>query len=415
MKRTENAILPVNKTIVYYSPCENDDILVRTGTIADNSCFFHSLLHAYSRDYVSRDKKGRTELVTRLRKTLENTITAKQWEDISSSMVVKIPFQEVVQKLISDLYRYVLQNKKGKTRHGRTIIRKVVKTENDSKTYSIIFEMVSQKELEKIIGSVYNNSGDLPLSKVKDIILQEVKKYYKTLIENMGQKYKNNKQLKFCLEKLITMMFIILDEADEYARNEYVTSIKDTNGSIDNQTLEMMSNHLNRDIYILDSDTGLPLDNHSKEYIKKRKSIILLWLEKQHYEVVGKLVSEHTVQRQFSSKDPLITKLKTLICDPNAVFDKYPEIAPYLTKETRKKYKNTRKDSEEQRSRESKEKERSEQYESDEHYEPSSSIEKSESGSDDESDYSESEEEYEPKPKHKTYKYRKSKRKRRVK
>ena len=44
-------ILPVDKTVVFWSPIEGDDVLIRTGTIPDGSCFFHSLLHAYSKEY----------------------------------------------------------------------------------------------------------------------------------------------------------------------------------------------------------------------------------------------------------------------------------------------------------------------------------------------------------------------------
>ena len=32
-------LLPVNKTVVFYSPVEGKDVLVRTGTIAEGSCF----------------------------------------------------------------------------------------------------------------------------------------------------------------------------------------------------------------------------------------------------------------------------------------------------------------------------------------------------------------------------------------
>ena len=60
-------LLPVNKTVVFYSPIEGNDVLVRTGTIAEGSCFFHSLLHAYSKEYISMDIKVRMKFVKKLR------------------------------------------------------------------------------------------------------------------------------------------------------------------------------------------------------------------------------------------------------------------------------------------------------------------------------------------------------------
>ena len=60
-------ILPVNKTVVFYSPIEGKDVLVRTGTVTEGSCFFHALLHAYSKNYVSMNNGGRVKFVKKLR------------------------------------------------------------------------------------------------------------------------------------------------------------------------------------------------------------------------------------------------------------------------------------------------------------------------------------------------------------
>jgi len=40
-KMTKLKILPVNKTVVFNSPIEGDDVLVRTGTVSEGSSFFH--------------------------------------------------------------------------------------------------------------------------------------------------------------------------------------------------------------------------------------------------------------------------------------------------------------------------------------------------------------------------------------
>ena len=67
-------ILPVNKTVVFYSPIEGNDVLVRTGTIGEGSCFFHALLHSYSKDYTMMDKKDRMKMVLKLRGGLAGKI-----------------------------------------------------------------------------------------------------------------------------------------------------------------------------------------------------------------------------------------------------------------------------------------------------------------------------------------------------
>ena len=89
-------MLPVNKSVVFNSPLEGDDVLVRTGTIAEGSCFLHSLLHAYSKEYISLNIKGRMEFVRRFRASLASKIDREDWEKMGGGIIAKVPFQENV-------------------------------------------------------------------------------------------------------------------------------------------------------------------------------------------------------------------------------------------------------------------------------------------------------------------------------
>ena len=60
-------ILPVNKTVVFYSPMEGRDILVRTGVISsDKNCLLHAVLHGYSKEYTAMNEKDRGIFVKKL-------------------------------------------------------------------------------------------------------------------------------------------------------------------------------------------------------------------------------------------------------------------------------------------------------------------------------------------------------------
>lgn len=86
--------LPVNKTVVFNSPLEgDDDTLVRTGTIGEGSCFFHSVLYGCSKDYASQDRQNRMKIVERLRASIAGNITKESWEDMSGGLIAKIPYQ----------------------------------------------------------------------------------------------------------------------------------------------------------------------------------------------------------------------------------------------------------------------------------------------------------------------------------
>ena len=72
-------ILPVNKTVVFYSPLEGKDVLVRTGTISEGSCFFHAILHSYSNNYVTMNIEGRMKFVKRLRQSISQKVDKLNW------------------------------------------------------------------------------------------------------------------------------------------------------------------------------------------------------------------------------------------------------------------------------------------------------------------------------------------------
>ena len=48
-----------DKTVVFSSPIEGDDVLVRTGVISGALNFIHSVLTAYSKEYSNMPKKER--------------------------------------------------------------------------------------------------------------------------------------------------------------------------------------------------------------------------------------------------------------------------------------------------------------------------------------------------------------------
>ena len=114
-------LIPVNKTVVFYSPIEGKDVLVRTGIIDDENSFLHSIVHAYSKEYISMNDDGKKEFVNTLRESLSKDLDKKKWETISGNMIVKIPFQENVSNMLDGIY-YFLKYGKTRTKNIRNII-----------------------------------------------------------------------------------------------------------------------------------------------------------------------------------------------------------------------------------------------------------------------------------------------------
>ncbi len=125
------------------------------------------------------------------------------------------------------------------------------------------------------------------------------------------------------------------NEKDKYKRTYYNSisngQLKDLSSdpliadivSIDNMKKELLSNNsvsyiyhemisdiLNKDIFILDAKTEdvYVIDSNIDQYYKNRKSIVLLWI-KGHYEIVG-ISKNGIIDTYFSSNNSFINTIK---------------------------------------------------------------------------------------------------------
>lgn len=344
-------ILPVNKTVVFYSPVEGKDVLVRTGTIGDGSCFFHALLHAYSKDYVSMNGNGREKFVKKLRSSIAQKIDKERWEGLSNGLIAKIPFQENVNTLLSDFYRFISRGKSGRTKSVRKVIRNVIKDEkHDTEAYKLVTEMVKLDEgFEKIIlPSAYEKCNDDLVSSCKKTVVKYAVKYYTKEFEKLeGQLEKE--RVDFYISKLENLVSSIVEEADSSAYTEYIESLHDASMDVDSYTIGLIGEKFNRDIYFIDSKTRMPYRIGGKETYQKRKSIVVMWTGGCHYEIVGKLLPGNRIQREFDHRDPLIKRIYTYLCYPEKIPQEYPALTSYLPKEVRQKLNIDVSDSEEER------------------------------------------------------------------
>lgn len=328
-------MLPVNKTFVFYSPIEGEDVLVRTGTIGEGSCFFHSLLHAYSKDYVAMDKKGRMKFVHRLRASMAGKINKENWQDIEGGLIAKIPFQENVNDILLNFYRFMTGDKRAKGKSTRQVITDLI-GDDDRKieVYKVLTELIPFEEgfEQNILPNAYGDSEDEKIDSCKEKIVKQTLSYLNTL-----DTFKNvsKPQTVYIIQSVKDFINIVVTEAENTAYNEYITGLQNISEDVDSYTIGLISDRFNRDIYFIDSTTRMPYRTADTHNLKSRKSIIVMWTGGVHYEIVGRLLPGNRVQREFSPDDPLIRKLYTFVCLPESVPEKYPDLTPYLPKEYR--------------------------------------------------------------------------------
>jgi len=330
---TKLKMLPYSKTTVFYTPIEEEDeVIVRTGTIADGSCFVHAILNACSKEYVAMDKADRTKFVKGIRASLAGKTDMEEWEKIGVGLVAKIGFQENMNNIWSGLYAYLEKDVKSKNHSVRNVIKQLIESNKELNLYKIVADLLPLKVVSKdIIPSVYNNSEDASIDEHVKEINNKIISYTKKIPE-LSEIPKNKlEHIVKAVEKLSTT---ISHEAKHSAYKKYIHGLKKVSEEVDQQTIELYSEHFNCDIYFIDGRTRMPYQNAStKLNLKKRKSIIIMWVGGVHYEIVGRLLPGNKIQREFVHEDPTIQKLYTFLCYPNKISEKYPNLIPYLPKE----------------------------------------------------------------------------------
>ena len=362
--------LPVNKTVVFYSPIEGKDVLVRTGTITGGLSFFHSLLHAYSKDYISMNTTDRIKFAKKLRISIMSKLDKERWEKNSNGLIAKIPFQENVNTLLSDFYRFISRGKTGRTKNVREVIRKVIKNEKiDIEAYKLITEMIKLDDFENhILPSAYEKCSKSFLNKCKKTIISYGVEYYTKEFDKLKDQL-DDSNIKFYIRKLEKLLHEIVEQADKSAYSDYSQNMYNSSMEVDSSTIKLISEKFNRGVYFLDSRTRMPyMVDNSNENIKKRKFIIVMCTGECHYEVVGRLLPGNNIQREFNYNDSLIKRIHTYLYKPRKIPDEYPNLIPYLPKNLRNKLGFEISDSEEHRSSPSdSEKHRSSPSDSEEH------------------------------------------------
>jgi hypothetical protein len=325
------SILPVDKTVVFFTPLEGNDTIVRTGTIGEGSCAYHSILHGCDSKYVSLDISQRMKYVKEFRASLSDSITRGYWESLG--LVAKLPYQENVSRLLTEFYKFTKDNA---VRDKALVdILKKMNIKN-IEVYRIMVEIVSCDRLEKhILPQAYEKMQDKSISDCNKYVLSLVKDYVDARVGDDASRQEKKIQIT---QVILSFLQNVFDHAEDEAYNAYIKDVGNANEEVDTFSLNLIADKVDRDMYFIDGTTRMPYNNCSTaETLKGRKSIILLWVGESHYEILGRLLKGRKVQREFTHDDPLIVKLKMFLLQPEKIESTYPELSSYLPKTHRPK------------------------------------------------------------------------------
>ena len=321
--------LPVNKSVVFYSPVEGEDVLVRTGTIGEGSCLFHALLHAYSKDYATMDRKGRMKFVFRLRASMAGKVDKESWEEMGKGVISKVPFQENVCEILENFYSFVQKKDKVRGRSSRRVVKKLIKNEKNSDIYELLTELVPLKTLTlTCIPKGYDRTQDQKIDQTSLAVCEEVLDHLRSVKE---VKQLSDKKIAYIEKKMSELILTTLKESKESAYRSYIKGLERVTEDVDTYTIDFISERFNRDIYFLDGTRRLPYNTFpTNDNLKGRKSMVVLWVGGNHYEIVGRLLPGNRIQREFPPDDELINRIRTFLTKPEKISEIYPDLTEYL-------------------------------------------------------------------------------------
>jgi hypothetical protein len=289
---------------------DENNKLLRFGTVADGSCFFHSVLKATDDEYSElEDDNDRTRYASKIRKRLEKYYS--RLKRYRSLMDGNIAFHKFINEFATQFS--LIQEKKLKNYKPIKIFGETIQPE--------IFNLLKEIRLmqDKPIGysrTFYNEINDLTSFTSSQGIDFDA---YKNNIINIFSNHFLTLHPELKGEEIHSFIKLIVDNSENNAHAEFVDDLGDISCFFNDTFLALISDYFNIDIYIIKSEKRLLAKTYCS-LLKGRPSIIILNIGELHYELLGRTSLDKNgkfkgIKVRFNPDDKMIIKMRKIICN----------------------------------------------------------------------------------------------------
>ena len=343
MSTKDMEMLEVDKNAKLVSRIDPD--LIRTGTVGDGTCFFHSVLKGISQEYTKTfDGKKTTEKTKRemgktLRQKVSESITVDFYTSMFEGVLAKIHYSERVHTSINLFYSFMDDTESFVSSKVSWSSRKFVieLIKKNIKSYEMIVNILDHDTMDKIRSKVFDAS---PIQECKQKWSDDAVGMFLSLVDQSVEK---EDEVFEAQRKLVDLIDLICDFSMEMALKRYKEELSDCSKWATEEMFRLVSDFLEIDIYFITEETGLPyrLAGGCENMMSgKRRSVIVGSIGGGHFESIGykkssSEVGKGIIQRVFEHDDPLIVKLHAINCVPEKVKEDYPEFIDLIPIELR--------------------------------------------------------------------------------
>lgn len=284
--------------------------MVRTGTLSEGSCFFHSVMKGLNpfdeekeEHYSTMDRSDKLAFMKELRDKISNSITLEYYKNnlfnISSlrlSQKLNI-FLKIVYHFIENPQEFLKQDKY--TGFLTDLIN------SNLVVFKMLVAVLSKEEFVGIISSSAVTSS----YNIDQYIEKFNTELYNLFIKNVrdiGAEIEEER-LDICKTKIKKFVYSICNSIIDKQYLEYKKELKSTNQWASDYMFGIVADYLNLDIYFINENTKevMPYDHVSKG---NRQSVVVGWINGNHFESIG--ISEEKIKRLFDHDHPFIISLR---------------------------------------------------------------------------------------------------------
>lgn len=279
--------------------------VVRTGTISEGSCFLHSVLKGINRDnYSTMSKSDKAKYITKLRDNISESLSIDYYRNNMIS-ISSLRLSAKLSNFLKNLYDFIEKPEDFLKKNKSTdFLVEIINSNNV--VFKMITTVITQDEFSNII--------QMPFITSSHTIDEYIKNYSVSLYQLFTQKLNeeevkiSDERLEICKTKIKRFCESICNFIVNKQFNTYKKELKKTSEWASDLMFQLISDYLDVDIYFIDVNKK---DVYTDHLIKRnRPSVVVGWLNENHFENIGLLLDDQTIQRLFSPDHPFISKIK---------------------------------------------------------------------------------------------------------